>query len=78
MIDFFSNEDLKSLLEMIRSDIVRDPNESLIKHEATLGNDLSAVPEVKSEDSQPVDDRSPIEQKQEEDEEIYSIKNFSI
>lgn len=78
MIDFFSNEDLKALLEMIRSDIARDPNASLLKHEAMLGGDSPLAGAVAPEDSGPVDDRSPVEQKQEEDEDIYSVKNFSI
>lgn len=78
MIDFFSNEDLKALLDMIGSDTVRDPNESLKRHEASLGESSPLVQENAPEDTKLVDDRAPEEVKKDEDEEIYSVKNFSI
>ena len=93
MIDFFSAEDLKVLLSMIHTDTLQDPNQALKDHEVRLAElanatpievsnivpvEESLIPEVAPEDPVIADDRTPIEQKQEEDEEIYSVKNFSI
>jgi ParB family chromosome partitioning protein len=66
MIDFFSNDDLKSLLDMIRSDVLRGSNASLESFE-------SSNPE------EPIDDvpKNPSpEEKQEE--ELYSVRNFVV
>lgn len=72
MIDFFSNDDLKSLLDLIKTNSVKDPNDSLNKFEAE--NPISQEENVTM-----LDDRAPDEKKKDEGEdELYSIKNFSI
>lgn len=76
MIDFFSNDDLKTLLDIIQSHAdhpVGGPNDSLTKFE-------QANPVSVEEKSSSLDDRAPAEIPKEEkaDEEIYSVKNFSI
>jgi ParB family chromosome partitioning protein len=69
MIDFFSNEDLKSLLDIIQTNVLRDPNESLKKFEA---ENFPAPEEM----TQLADDRS-VEEKNEDDG-LYSVSNFTI
>jgi ParB family chromosome partitioning protein len=75
MIDFFSNDDLNSLLEIIQANASKDPNESLKKFEA--GQTENTVATSRAEDKLPVDDRSE-EEKTKEDGDIYSVSNFSI
>ena len=76
MIDFFSNDDLKTLLDIIQSNgrpPAGGPNDALNKFEEA--NPISQEEKVAT-----IDDRSPIEISKEEgsDEEMYSVKNFSI
>lgn len=68
MIDFFSNDDLKSLLAIIQTNVLKDPHEALKKFE----NENPIAPE---DMKQLTDDRT-TEEKQ--DDELYSVKNFSI
>ena len=71
MIDFFSNEDLKSLLDIIQTNVLKDPNGALKKFETE--NILAPAPE---EATQLLDDRS-VEEKN-EDEGLYSVSSFTI
>jgi len=68
-IDFFSPDDLRTLLEKLNSSANPnrriDPNAT--NHEST--NDGGAAP---------MDDRAPADVAKEENEEIYSLKNFSL
>ncbi len=67
MIDFFSKDDLQTLLNLVNG----------IKIPATLAKELKA--DAKAEAAAgPIDDRTPAEIKQEENEDIYSVKNFSL
>lgn len=71
-IDFFSSEDLKTILNIVDTNRRHDRNEMLKKHAA--GGDGQTI----ATDA-PMDDRSKEEIKEDENsEEIYSIKNFSI
>lgn len=68
-IDFFNPEDLRMLLERLNAQAAKSAE--------------SVPPKTESSDGQvggstPVDDRSPMEVEKEENEEIYSLKNFSI
>lgn len=90
LIDFFSPEDLHAILELIKGN-KKSPTEMLDRHiEANpvppknefipdYVQDPSAV-EMSIEDVKNLDDRTPEQKKEEEntEEEIYSIKNFSI
>jgi len=65
VIDFFSNDDLRSILDLIHKN----------KKEDVLPDALEETPEEIR--SAPIDDRSK-EEKVEDDEELYSVKNFSL
>lgn len=71
-IDFFSPDDLKALLEKMNSS--KSPS---------ISKPLSAEPSSQQPSSEdisevPMDDRSPEEVQKEDNEEIYSLKNFSL
>ena len=72
-IDFFSNDDLRSILDLVDGQKKKKVDEMLNKHIAEVG-------EVKTEESvELLDDRSKEEKKaDEENEELYSVKNFSL
>jgi ParB family chromosome partitioning protein len=75
LIDFFSNEDLRSLLDILQTNTLRDPNEALINREAELAKLAEAIGASEVVDEAPIDDRS---KEEKEEEEIYSVRNFSI
>jgi hypothetical protein len=67
-IDFFSPEDLRALLNKLEGQInIQDTKTS---EGSKSGND--------NETSAPVDDRSPQEIEEGNNEELYSLKNFSV
>ncbi len=92
MIDFFSPQDLHEILELIKSNKTVSPTEKMDRH--IEANPIPPVnenipiyvrdeklAEMTIEDVKNLDDRTPEEKKEEEnkdDEELYSIKNFSI
>jgi ParB family chromosome partitioning protein len=70
-IDFFSTEDLRTILELIKkSEVEKKPIEMLEKH---LAQNISENDEVK----EAVDDRTAEEVKQ-DDTDLYNISNFSV
>ncbi|MEK9182089.1 MAG: ParB/RepB/Spo0J family partition protein [Patescibacteria group bacterium] len=93
-IDFFSNEDLRTILEMIESNKHRSPSEMLEKNLAkTVKNEggqavadtapASPVQENIPEEmfasaTAPVDDRPKEEKESQENEDLYSVKNFTV
>src|SRR3990167_44623 len=91
MIDFFSSDDLHEILDLIKSNKTKSPTEKLDKHieknpippkSEFIPNYIrdSKAAEMTVEDLKELDDRTPQEKKHEEnsEEDIYSIKNFSI
>lgn len=94
LIDFFSAEDLHNILELIKTNKIKSPTEMLDKHIESNPvppknenipeyiNDPSAVEMTVEDLNNPnvLDDRTPEEIKKDDntEEEIYSIKNFSI
>jgi hypothetical protein len=73
-IDFFSDDDLKNILELIKNNqtapVMEMPN---------LDGQTSQVAENPESDLiVEIEDRSPQEIKSDEDTDLYSIKNFSI
>ena len=91
MIDFFSSDDLHEILDLIKSNKTKSPTEKLDKHieknpippkSEFIPNYIrdSKAAEMTVEDLKELDDRTSQEKKQEEnsEEDIYSIKNFSI
>ncbi|MEN9912959.1 MAG: chromosome partitioning protein ParB, chromosome partitioning protein ParB family [Candidatus Parcubacteria bacterium] len=67
-IDFFSPDDLRTLLEKLNNQ----------KSEASVSKEAVQMPDAPAADAAPVDDRAPAEAAKEENEEIYSLKNFSL
>ncbi len=63
-IDFFSNDDLRTILELVNSNKQKDPNEMMDRHIASI--------------DKPIDDRPKEEVKGQENEDLYSVTNFSI
>lgn len=83
MIDFFSNEDLHTILDLLKSNQIKNPTEMLDKFASTQEvstPDVVVIEEAPAEnDIDLMDDRSKEEIKQaDEDADLYSIKNFSI
>jgi ParB family chromosome partitioning protein len=73
-IDFFSPDDLRMLLEKIegaKKDQVTKPIDS-----APTSTTPAATPSVT--ETQAVDDRAPADVQKEENEDLYSLKNFSL
>ncbi len=77
-IDFFSNDDVRAILDMLDSQKKRKIDELLNKHIADIG-DINSVPKLEETEKALIDDRSAEEKKvDEENEELYSVKNFSL
>ncbi|MDO8594145.1 MAG: ParB/RepB/Spo0J family partition protein [bacterium] len=77
LIDFFSNEDLRSLLQLMETNKAKSPNEMLDRHIASVGGE---APLAQSAELPAValDDRTSVEKAKEENEDLYSVKNFSV
>jgi ParB family chromosome partitioning protein len=77
-IDFFSNDDVRAILDLLSTKDKRKVNELMDKHIASL-EDISKLPKITEEEAPFIDDRTPIEKKEEEEsEDLYSVKNFSL
>jgi ParB family transcriptional regulator, chromosome partitioning protein len=77
MIDFFNNDDLKGLLDIFQTNVIKDPNEALKNFEAKHP-DASGIIAQSGEgavDEAPIDDRS---NEEKNDDQMYSVSNFSI
>ncbi len=82
-IDFFTNEDLYTILGIIKNNEIRNPTEMLdkfISNTQTEKNDsLKQEKQDEEDDIHLIDDRTDEEvKKTEEDIDLYNIKNFSI
>lgn len=84
-IDFFSNDDLHSILSVVEHAEKKNPHEALNRFDATqpqitpvgeLAIDSTAVATEPAQDTM-VDDRG-VEEKEESDDDLYNIKNFSL
>lgn len=90
LIDFFSNDDLRTLLQLMETNKAKNnPTEMLERHVAEVtkletavqdGNPQGvAVPVIAGvSDAVALDDRSTQEKSADENEDLYSVKNFSI
>lgn len=77
MINFFSDDDLKTLLSTIST--VKGGKDTLDKIANVQVPQETVVDSVITESSNPIDDRPKEEQKADEDDaDLYSIKNFSL
>lgn len=88
LIDFFSNEDLRTILDMIESNKLRSPSEMLNRNlvKPIAGEQVSPSPistdivvnPTETVLTSPIDDRPKVEIETQENEDIYSVKNFSL
>lgn len=82
-IDFFSKDDLRKILDVLNNQ-VKAPVASIetqaqdITSATPLDVTTSAREDAVVEGAMPMDDRTPVEKKEEENEDIYSVTNFSI
>ncbi len=72
-IDYFSADDLRSILEMLGKGEVKKEATEMMENFISK-NEIDAVDTVEN----PVDDRTPEETKKEDDTELYDISNFSV
>jgi len=78
MIDFFSNDDLRSILDAVNTKTDLGTNTLLNRHVAK--EEAKIVPELvveKTEESILVDDRSN-DEKEKDDQDLYSVGNFTV
>ena len=86
MIDFFSNDDLRMILDLLKSNQEKSPNDMLDKfiasqeiEEPVIANTENINTEILDDNLHLEDDRTPSEIAQtEEDIDLYNIKNFSV
>jgi len=77
-IDFFSNDDVRSILDLVNSHKKRRADELLDKHIASIGS-VEKAEKIADTEVPFIDDRSNEEKKEEEENEnLYSVKNFSL
>lgn len=92
-IDFFSNDDLRTILDLLESNKQKGPNEMFQKNLAKInqaqeGQAPTATipsspvennnPEEVSVVTDPIDDRPKEEVESQENEDLYSVKNFTV
>lgn len=80
-IDFFTNDDLHSILSVVEHAEKKNPHEALNRFDAAQV-EASPVAETMEQVAEPVqdtmvDDRA-VEEKEESDDDLYNIKNFSL
>ncbi len=88
LIDFFSNDDLHSILDLIKSNKLKSPSEMLDRHieKNPIPPKNEDIPNYVNDSrattmtAEDLDDRTPEEKEKAEntEEDIYSVKNFSI
>ncbi len=77
-IDFFSNDDVRAIFELFNSNQKRNPVELLDKHIASIGG-MDSAPKIDETEKDIIDDRTILEKKaEEESEDLYTVKNFSL
>jgi len=80
-IDFFSNDDVRAILDLLESKNKRKVDELLNKHILSVetSEDIKNLPTITETEASFIDDRSAVEKKEEEEsEDLYSVKNFSL
>ena len=85
-IDFFSNNDLHTILELLEANKKGDSNDMMNKYEESQNKKVATETAAAEKPAEAVadvpkefmDDRAPVEKEKEENEEIYSVTNFSL
>jgi len=76
-IDFFSNDDVRAILDMLNSEKKRKVDDLLNEHIAKVG--VADGTKISEEEAPFIDDRSQEQKREEEEsEDLYSVKNFSL
>lgn len=88
LIDFFSNDDLRAILDMIESNKRKSPNEMSNNNLNKLTLEDPTVPSsglsnavsnnIETVQTSSLDDRPKEEKEMQENEDLYSVKNFSL
>lgn len=76
-IDFFSTDDLRTILDLIRQSENKKNTNDMPAHAGMLENHIARNNLAETETIEPVDDRTE-EEIQQDDTELYNISNFSI
>ena len=77
-IDFFSNDDVRTILDLLSTKDKRKVDELMNKHIAEM-KVVDNAQKITEEQAPMIDDRSANEKKEEEEsEDLYSVKNFSL
>ena len=77
-IDFFSNDDVRAILDLLSTKDKRKVDELMNKHIAEM-KVVDNAQKITEEQAPMIDDRSANEKKEEEEnEDLYSVKNFSL
>lgn len=71
-IDFFSKDDLRAILEILNREKKDEPVQTIEQQATAIAEATPITP------SEPEDDRTPEQKKEEENEDIYSVNNFTI
>ncbi len=77
-IDYFTNDDLRSILDLVKSNQIKKNSHMMEKFEAeqtAVATEVAADPRIEAE---LVDDRSKEEKESPEDPGMYSVTNFSL
>lgn len=77
MIDFFSNDDLRSILEVVNNKQELGANALLNRHISKTTVSKNPFDSDLGKDEAPLDDRS-TEEKKEDDQDLYSVDNFTV
>lgn len=77
-IDFFNPDDLRTLLERLNKDSAAKSSPLLVKQADGAQRMNAEIAASSLGASAPMDDRAPADAKKEENEELYSLKDFSI
>jgi hypothetical protein len=79
-IDYFSKDDLRTIFELLNKQQTAVPSVAAEQISAATPLQVAETAEMPAmpENDVSVDDRTPMEQKEEENEDIYSVSNFSI
>lgn len=78
MIDFFSNDDLRAILEAVNNKTELGANTLLNRHAAKMEAGIeNSKEEIPVEETALIDDRS-VEEKKEDEQDLYSVDNFTV
>ena len=80
LIDFFSPDDLRTLLDSLNKSgaSINNPNALLERHDEKVKAMAPEETTVSSEEVEALDDRSEEEKDKDDDTDLYNIKNFSL